>query len=159
VPVREAAARFGVSTYQVYKVCREQGLRFGADGQAGVKAAAGKRHRAMAEAAKRGEPAASIARRLRSSETTVRYACAKLGVRPVPGTGSRHARGLELRRALRARLGRLSNHELPATTPRTRRMLRLMLGTDWTMRRIARACGVRVQSVNEVWKRVRRQAR
>ncbi len=155
--VNEAAARFGVKPLWVYYSCREHGLRFGQGGDYGTKAEAAKRNRVLAAAAKRGEPAAAIGRRLGIPEATVRSACEVNGVRPVPGTESRHARAMAVRRVLRKKLGRLPDDRLPAATPRTRRVLRLLLDTDWTTDRIGRECGVRLQSVNAVWRRVRRQ--
>jgi transposase-like protein len=157
MPVKEAAARFGVKPLWVYYSCREHGLKFGPKGDYGVKAQVAKRNRMLAEAARRGEPAAAIGRRLGLHEMAVRHACKMNGVRPVPGADSVHARAMRARLALRKRLGRLTDDQLPATTPRTRRVLRFLLDSDWTMDQIGRECGVRLQSVNEVWRRARRQ--
>jgi hypothetical protein len=111
----------------------------------------------LAEAARRGEPAAAIGRRLGRHEMAVRHARKINGVRPVPGTDSQHARVMRARLAQRKRIGRLRDDQLPAATPRTRRALRLLLDTDWTIDRIGRECGVHLQSVSAAWPRVWRQ--
>ena len=41
---------------------------------------------------------------------------------------------------------------MPRSAPHTRRIVRLMLDTDWTMARIAEACGVARQRVDGVWR-------
>ena len=91
--VGDAAAQFRLSKSRVYDACKAHGVRLGPGG-VGSRARSAKRNREIAEAAKRGETAVSIAKRLGMSEQGVRSACARMGVRPVEGTGSRHQRGL-----------------------------------------------------------------
>ena len=151
ISVHAAAARFGVNLRYVYLCCKQEGVKFGRGG-VGSRAQTAKRDRAIAQSAKRGEPAASIAKRLKMPEQTVRSACERQGVRPVEGTGSRHQRGLAKRREVKARLRTPLEILMPQSAPRTRRIVRLMLDTDWTMERIGKVCGVPRQRVNEVWK-------
>jgi transposase len=150
--VREAMARFDVSEFQVYRACREAGLKFGGGG-VGRRAQTARRDQAIAAAAKRGESLRSIASRLRMRESTVRWACIRQGVIS-PKKGSHHERSLAERRAVKAQLQTPLEVLMPRSAPHTRRIVRLMLDTDWTMARIAGACGVPGQRVNSVWRSV-----
>jgi hypothetical protein len=94
----------------------------------------------------------SIAKRMGISEQGVRSACARMGVRPVKGTRSRHQQGLAARRAVKQRLKVPLEILMPRSAPQTRRIVRLMLDTDWTMERVAEECGVARQRVNGVWR-------
>src|SRR5262245_7183128 len=112
---RESAARFGVSTFQVYKACREAGLRFGRGG-VGRRAQTGKRDQAIAKAYRRGESLRSIAGRLGMRESTVRWACVRQGA-ITPAKISRQQRSLDERRAVKGRLRTPSKSSCPAPPP------------------------------------------
>jgi transposase len=150
--VREAMARFGVSDFQVYKACREAGFKFG-QGGVGRRAQTAKRDEAIVRAYQRGESLRSIAERLGMYQSTVRWACVRQGV-ITPKNLSHHERSLAERRAVKEKLRVPLEVLMPRRAPHTRRIVRLMLDTDWTMARIAEACGVPRQRVNEVWRGV-----
>ena len=80
--------------------------------------------------------------------------CRRLGIRLEPASTSKHARGLTARRAAKNRL--LPRVDQLCRTERTRKILRLLLTTEWTMQRIARECGVARQGVNTLWRRLLR---
>jgi hypothetical protein len=148
--VAAAAARFKVSRNTVYEAWKAHNVHFTAGGVG--KAAETARIVSAILASKCREPNA-LARQIGVPYWKIDDTCRRLGIRLEPASTSKHARGLTARRAARERL--LPQVDRLCKTPRTRRALRLLLTTDWTMARIGQVCGMDRRGVNELWRRAR----